>query len=240
MNKKHFALNERLFVTVAKRSSSRNVRLSISVKGDVRVSIPTWMPFKTGLEFARSRQMWIIKNLPARSFLQTGQAIGKAHHLVFRSDITATKVTSRIRGSEVIIVHPSSMDFHEPAVQKIAEGAAIRALRLQAAKLLPQRLRNLAVVHGFSFKDVTIKQLKGRWGSCDQDKHIVLNLFLMELSWECIDYVLLHELTHTQVMQHGPKFWLAMEEVLPETQKIRKIVRSHQPVVGRLALDSVA
>ena len=72
----------------------------------------------------------------------------------------------------------------------------------------------------------------GRWGSCDSKRNIVLNLYLMELPWELIDYVLFHELTHTEVLRHGPDFWSAMKRVLPDVQRRRKAIKSYRPVVG--------
>ncbi len=109
-------------------------------------------------------------------------------------------------------------------------------MRAQAEQLLPQRLEALASEHGFEYKDVAIKQLKSRWGSCDQQKHIVFNLFLMQLPWELIDYVILHELTHTRHLHHGPKFWGDMESILPRLKVYRRAMRSHQPVLlGSLA-----
>ncbi|MDB5170750.1 MAG: hypothetical protein JWO35_444, partial [Candidatus Saccharibacteria bacterium] len=148
----------------------------------------------------------------------------------------AKKVTSRVIASGIFIKYPALMSPSDPAVQTIVEKASIRALRAQAEQLLPQRLETLAAKHGFEYKDVAIKQLKSRWGSCDQDKHIVLNLYLMQLPWELIDYVLLHELTHTQVLHHGPKFWGVMEDLMPQLKDHRKAMRGHQPsLAGSLA-----
>ena len=117
-------------------------------------------------------------------------------------------------------------------MQKAAHDACIKALRKQAEQLLPGRLSNLADRHGFAYGSVQIKHLKSRWGSCDHERNITLNLFLMQLPWELIDYVLLHELTHTQIMRHGPDFWNAMRRVLPNLQAIRKQMRLHHPVLG--------
>ncbi len=104
-------------------------------------------------------------------------------------------------------------------------------MRLQAEQLLPNRLASLAGTHGFEYGSISVKQLKGRWGSCDHQKNITLNLFLMQLPWELIDYVLLHELTHTNILRHGPDFWRAMEAVLPAVKNARKTLRAYQPVL---------
>lgn len=227
---KTFVLNDST-VTIYKRKANRSLRLSISSKGEVRVSIPMWTPYAVGLQFAKSRSAWIESQKKPASVLTSGQAVGKAHHLSLLPSNGAKKVTSRVISSGIFVKYPVTMSPNDQTVQTVVEKASIRALRTQAEQLLPQRLETLASKHGFRYKDVSIKQLKSRWGSCDQQKHIVLNLFLMQLPWELIDYVILHELTHTRHLHHGPKFWGDMESILPRLKDHRRAMRSHQPVL---------
>lgn len=231
MPSKQFALDERLTVTIYKRSSSRSIRLSVAANGQVKVSMPTWLPYKAGLQFAKSRRSWIDEQVKPPHILQPGHAVGKAHHLTFVASDTATRVSSRVVQSDIIIKYPSDLQIEDAEVQSVAQAASLRALRTQAEKLLPQRLDALAAQHHFSYASVSIKRLTSRWGSCDQHTNIVLNLFLMQLPWECIDYVLLHELTHTEHMSHGADFWARMDEVVPKLKYIRKVMRSYQPVL---------
>lgn len=228
---KQFVLDERTTVTIYKRRASRGLRLSITPKGEVRVSIPAWASYSSGLSFAKSRQAWIHSQQRPSNLLLPGQAIGKAHHLIFISNARANTSVGRIKAGEILITHPAALQPLDPAVQSVAEAASIRALRAQAKQLLPQRLADLATTHGFTYRSVSIKQLKSRWGSCDQQRNIVLNLFLMQLPWESIDYVLLHELVHTEVLRHGPDFWQVMERVLPGAKRIRKSMHQYQPVL---------
>lgn len=229
---KDYMLSGGQAVTIYKRRGSRNLRLSITSTGKVRVTIPAWVAYGAGLAFAQSRQGWINEQRQPRTVLETGQAVGKSHHLEFVAVPGAAKVTSRVVGTAVVVRYPADQTPGIPAVQKIAVEAGIRALRHQAEQLLPQRLVQLAVHHGFTYRGVTVKRLKGRWGSCDQYGNIVLNLFLMKLPWELIDYVLLHELTHTRVLRHGPDFWQSMAAVSPQAKALRKQLRDHQPVMS--------
>lgn len=225
---KEFVLHNSQTVTIYKRRSSRSLRLSVTATGQIRVTIPTWTPYRAGLEFARSRQGWIAAHLQPTAEMKNGQPIGKAHHIRLIEDGHVTKTASRISASEIIIRHPLNADPLD--VQRVAQSAAKRALRSQAEKLLPQRLQSLAQTHDFTYKSVAVRQLKSRWGSCDQTGHIVLNIFLLQLPWELIDYVLLHELTHTRILRHGGDFWHAMEKVYPATRTSRKEIKKYQPV----------
>lgn len=231
MPSKEFTLTGGLAVTVYKRRANRNLRLSVSPSGQVRVSIPVWASYRTGLDFARSREAWILTQHKPLLPLKHGQAVGKSHHLRFAAKAGVAKAGGRVRSTEVVVYHPPAADPADPAVQAAAQAACIRALRSQGERLLPQRLANLAQTHGFQYSNVHIKALKSRWGSCDHRGRIVLNLFLMQLPWELIDYVLLHELTHTRILRHGPDFWQAMAEVSPDVQGLKKRLRDYQPVL---------
>ncbi|MGC1177389.1 MAG: SprT family zinc-dependent metalloprotease [Candidatus Saccharimonadales bacterium] len=229
---KQFSLDEETLVTVYKRKASRSLRLSIAPGGEIRVSIPTWTPYAAGVAFARSRLQWIKEQRLTKQQLRQGQLIGKAHHLQFSQEPSRTTVATRVQSTQVVVSYPLEMPISHSEVQRAAELASIRALRKQARQLLPQRLAQLAAKHDFTYQSVRIKQLKSRWGSCDHQTNIVLSLFLMQLPWECIDYVLLHELTHTKILHHGPKFWSAMSMVVPDLPRIRKEMRTYQPLLN--------
>jgi predicted metal-dependent hydrolase len=228
---KEYVLDDQTTITVYKRAGSKSLRLSITSTGKVRVTIPTWTPYQAGLRFARSRMEWIARHQEPVKLLASGQPVGKAHHLKFVAQPNASRVSSRVMAGQIVVGHPPSMTGDDDGVQKVARTACIRALRRQAEQLLPQRLETVAAKHGFSYTSVSIKQLKSRWGSCDQSQNIVFNLYLLQLPWQLIDYVIIHELIHTRVLHHGPEFWQLFESVLPTAKQIRKEMGQYQPVL---------
>ena len=230
---KKFELTTDLSVTVYKRRGSKSIRLSIGQDGNVKVTMPLWLPYAAGTAFAESKRDWILAQRVVPNNMFEGQAIGKSHTLHFKVSISAAKVSSRLGDGKIIITHPLKTPATDLAVQTLAERAAIRTLRKEAMTLLPSRLKEHAERHEFNYSDVAIKQLKTRWGSCDQNKRIALNLYLMQLPWDLIDYVLLHELVHTEHMNHGTGFWERLEQVRPGAKTFRARMRKHKPVVLR-------
>jgi len=169
-------------VTIYKRRGSRSLRLTVQADGSLRVSIPSWAPYASGVTFARSRGEWIRSQQTVRTELLThGQQIGKAHRLVFVQDMDSKKVTARLSGTQIMVRMPATVSSETASVQSAAMAASVRALRQQAEQLLPTRLQQLADKYGFSYKSVVIRQLKSRWGSCDQFTNITLSLHLMQL-----------------------------------------------------------
>lgn len=219
-------------VTLYKRRGNRSLRLSIGAAGEVRVSLPYWLPYKAGEQFALSKMPWILANRTStKTTLSHGHAIGKAHRLSFEPASFVSKIQTRVIENQIKVSFPHSYEAHDAAVQQAAHKASIRALRKEAETLLPQRLRALSAQTGLDFATVDVKQLKSRWGSCSSDKEIVLNLFLMQLPWHLIDYVLVHELSHTKVMRHGAPFWREMERHLPNARSLRKQIGTYQPIL---------
>lgn len=215
-------------VILARRRGAKNMRLSVTAAGQVRVSMPGWTPYRAGIEFARSRADWIKQHMasPGSRLLKDGHRVGKAHRLAF-SRIDGVPISARITEAEIRV--QSALAWDNPAVQTKARQAGERALKQEAAKLLPQRLDYLAGKFGYSYRAVQIRKLTSRWGSCSTDKKITLSYFLIQLPWPLIDYVLIHELMHTEHMNHGAGFWDAFERALPDAKAKRRDVRAHQP-----------
>lgn len=220
-------------VVLVKRSGNRSIRLTVTPTG-VRVSMPKWTPFSAGQAFALQHTDWILTERAKQTgpLLESGQRIGKMHYLRFEQVLGEQSVASRVTGTEIVIKMRSGETIDSPAVQERAQKACIRALKREGERLLPPRLASLASKHDKQYTSVVIKQLKRRWGSCDSHQNIAFNLFLMELSWDYIDYVLLHELAHTIEMNHGPDFWHVLTAMQPRARDLAKQLRVHQPAIG--------
>jgi predicted metal-dependent hydrolase len=228
---KEFQIDNQVMVRIYKRRANRNVRLSLQANGEVRVSIPLWAPYKAGTDFATKKLAWIKQHKRAQNLIVNGQNIGKQHTVQFEPTDKTETIRTRITSNQVIVRFPAMFNYSHPAVQAKADAACVRALKREAELLLPPRLAALAAHNDFNYRSLHIKRLKSRWGSCDSQQNIILNLYLVQLPWECIDYVLLHELTHTVHMNHSANFWQAMNQLLPNVKDIRKTLKEFQPLL---------
>lgn len=109
----------------------------------------------------------------------------------------------------------------------------IRRLAEQALRELPPRIAAYAGQMGVTYGRVTIRNQKTRWGSCSSKGNLNFNCLLMLTPREVQDYVLVHELSHRKEMNHSPKFWAVVEEVLPDYKKRRNWLRENGSAIIR-------
>jgi hypothetical protein len=112
--------------------------------------------------------------------------------------------------------------------------AALRRwLARKARTTLAPRLAVLACEHGFDLGPVSIRMQRTRWASCSRRRVISLNVKLLFLPPELVDYVLLHELCHTVRPDHSAAFWNLLSEHEPDYRaKRRRMKEAHRFIPG--------
>ena len=99
--------------------------------------------------------------------------------------------------------------------------------KTQAKSMLTGRLKYLAEKHGFTYNRVFIRNQRTRWGSCSHKNNISLNMKLVLLPEELMDYVILHELVHTHRKDHSKAFWTEMDKLVGDGKKISSRLRKY-------------
>ena len=97
--------------------------------------------------------------------------------------------------------------------------------KADARRKLTDRLGHLAGEHGFTYNNLSFRQQRTRWGSCSHRNNISHNLKLVLLPQELADYVILHELVHTRIHNHAPKFWAELDKYTGDAKAMAKRLR---------------
>ncbi|GAB2825201.1 SprT family zinc-dependent metalloprotease [Comamonas piscis] len=84
------------------------------------------------------------------------------------------------------------------------------------------RLAHFAPLLGVHYTSLRLSSAETRWGSAKSDGSIRLNWRLMHYAPAVIDYVVAHELAHLRVMDHSPRFWDTVAEVVPDHRALRQ------------------
>jgi predicted metal-dependent hydrolase len=94
-------------------------------------------------------------------------------------------------------------------------------LQTKARALFAQRLERLAMLTGKAPKRWALSSARTRWGSCTSEGTIRLNWRLMHFPLDVIDYVIAHELAHLSEMNHSPKFWDKVAQIVPDYESAK-------------------
>jgi predicted metal-dependent hydrolase len=78
---------------------------------------------------------------------------------------------------------------------------------------------------GKKYRSLSIRKAKSKRGSCSHDQHIMLNLSLIYLPRDHIQYVIAHEVAHLVEKNHSSDFWDLVEKLFPDYKTVRKSLK---------------
>lgn len=218
-------------VLVKENAKARSVIFKF-VQGELKITVPPRCTKKELLQILdKHRAVLIEKMAKAKPIVALDEAstlkTNRFSVKIFRTE-RADFYFSRKEGV-LYIACPQKTDFGRQAVRDLLVKGIERYLRSDAKLYLPERLKTLADRHGLTFSEVKINSSKTRWGSCSGRKSINLSFYLMLLPLHLIDYVLLHELTHTLEMNHSPRFWAKLDEFAQsKSNLLRRELRNYR------------
>jgi predicted metal-dependent hydrolase len=214
---------------VIKSSSAKKIIIKINHAGEPHVTIPRYVPYTVGLQFAQKQRNWIMKNNTSRiSPISNGDIIANKYVVRFREQ-PQVYFSSRVLGDYVTINVPIGTDSSDRLSQNEALKASTRAIKRIAETNLPTRLYNLAKQYNYKYSSVSVKNMKSRWGSCSTQGAICLNIWLVQLRDELINYVCCHELAHLNNPHHQQSFWDDLSIMIPNYRELRKELKAHSP-----------
>jgi predicted metal-dependent hydrolase len=114
---------------------------------------------------------------------------------------------------------------------QVGDGEACRAalgrwlVRQARIHLLP-RLEAVSRRLALRYTRAGVRLQRTRWASCSPDRAISLNGRLLLLPPPLVEYVFVHELCHTLVMNHSKKFWRMVERHCPDYRQLRRDLRA--------------
>ena len=213
---------------------ARGIRFKLSPKGELVASAPPRTPMMViKLAAKRSRRelkKFLDEHRQDRTY-QDGQKIGQSHKLNIAKSENASAISVKTKTSNISVTIPVEKNSTDIEVQRAIQAAVIKVLKKEAKVYLSRRLEVLSQRHGYHYEKIRFTHTGTRWGSCSTTGTISLNIALMMLPLELIDYVLIHELCHTKQMNHSSKFWSLVEKADPLFRSHRQRIKKHSPLL---------
>jgi hypothetical protein len=222
-----------------RRSRRRTLCITVYPDLSVLVRVPMLAKPEPIREFVLKHAQWILKawrrlesrraSIPPPSQYTSGELhpyLGQVYPL----EVQPGRKASVTFLSDYIHVTTKG----EPTAENVRK-LLDRWYRAQAKIIFHQRL---AACHRKMPKDIPlpplrIRPMKTRWGSFSPRGRVTLNLWLITMPVDCLDYVILHELCHFKIRRHRQRFWKLLERFLPDYKERRRKLNACTGVVGR-------
>lgn len=220
------------------RRSRRAKRLRLVVKpAGVELVVPADFAESRAREFLALNKDWVLRQVAAMQDRLAAMAMPPPPRLTGAGTVP-------FQGREVPLVIREHSGRHSrivfddgfvisvpPGTPEQAELAARATLLGWARGWLRQEAERLATHHGqregLLPRQIRIKQMRSRWGSCGPHNDINLNLVLAFAPPAQLEYVVVHELCHIRHRNHSPDFWNLVSQHLPDWRERRRWLREH-------------
>ena len=218
------------------RKRVRNINLRIRPSnGAIQVSAPLTVSRHLVEDFVASRSDWISaaqQRVLARQSIAEPELVSGATLMWFGQSLelsiqqiqTSEKRNSaEVDGGRFILRlrHDLSSEKCQAEMSKLLE----ETYREELQSRLPAMLEKWEPVVGVKAKECRVRRMKTRWGSCNIHKaRIWISLELAKYPLECVEYVLVHELTHLLEPSHNSRFHRLVGEVMPDWKQRKRLL----------------
>jgi predicted metal-dependent hydrolase len=212
---------------------ARKTRLRVTVQDGLEVVVPPGFDTSDVPELIEREKDWIRAALEraesARTLSESKPdwrlpiqielpAAGVVWHLIAKETDTPWVAVRELSPGLLLIVG----SIHD---EKVCRAALVRWLMRQAKRHLFTRLETASIKTGLLFERAFVRRQKTRWASCSTRRAISLNVKLLFLPPELVNYVLIHELCHISEMNHSKPFWKLVEFHCPDFSELDRKVK---------------
>lgn len=208
-------------------SRRKTVQCSISADRTVIVRAPYYISARELNRILEQRRSWIRDKLQQQASV-VYLAHGKSYHAGEQHFFLGEAYPLHMCQGALQTVHLTA-DTFKITVRDSQDQEKVKSLlytwyREQAEQNIRPRaeeiLRSLSYYQLPQVK-IVFRKMSRRWGSCSVKNIITLNIELMKVPKNCIDYVIYHEIAHLKHMDHGKGFYQFLDQICPQAQKAK-------------------
>jgi predicted metal-dependent hydrolase len=206
---------------------ARNVRLVISHRHGLVVTIPRWFARGRVPEVLERKRNWIERTLSRLPTKPEPYRLPDRIALVAIGEEWSVTYAQGESGRPNLIqhgereLHVCGADERPELVRKLLE----HWLKAQARRHLAPWLMHTAAELEYELNGVQVRAQHTLWGSCSRRNTISLNARLLLLPPDLVRYIFIHELVHIRHPNHSRGFWQAVAAHVPDYRDRLKELR---------------
>lgn len=206
------------------RGKRKTLSVSI-VDGGITVKAPLAISVEYIDRFLASKRKWIEKKLAEqRKKSELLKPVLDGDAVLYHGAFCAVAVCP---DRKRVLFKDGILDLPEKCSQKAARDKAVAAWGKRMASVeLKAALDDASVRTGLKYGAFALTNARTKWGSCDDNGNIMLNWRLAMLDAKLVEYVIVHELSHTKHHNHGAEFWAEVQKHLPEYKSLKRRLKA--------------
>lgn len=211
------------------RQKRKSFTIKIEDDLEVIIKVPHSMKEYKVKELIKKYEKWIEETLQKKRLLKektdwqiTGEILYLGEYRRVRQGLPTNHQPKIVFDQGAFVIIPKPGDGDEMIKEYMEQ-----FYKEEAKKLLTALTEKYAMRMGVKYSHITIRKQKTRWGSCSKRGSLSYNVKLMCAPVEMIEYVVLHEVMHLKHFNHGPEFWRAILEIMPDYKKRRDYFKSY-------------
>lgn len=203
------------------RSKRKTIAICVNRDGSVTVRAPMRAAQSMIDRFVREKQEWITEK-------STQMAANAAVRKNF--DVIASS-TLALLGQDYPVVQGESVTFTGSCFTipnedfETLKPKLIALYKILAQQIIPERTAHFSKQTALSPNNVRIGSANTYWGCCSGKNNLNFSYKLIMAEPEVIDYVIVHELSHTVEHNHSARFWKLVQGILPDYKERRAKLR---------------
>jgi predicted metal-dependent hydrolase len=219
------------------RKEIKNMHLSVyPPHGRIHVAAPSYVDDEAIRLFVMSRKPWILKQVrelseqereSQRQFIS-----GESHYLFGRRYIL--RVIDQVGPSKISVCGNTHIEFRVDSSRDRFQRETFfkEWYREQLREVVRPLVSKWSKELGVEVEDWDIRQMKTKWGSCNvSGKSLLFNLELAKQPYHCIEYIVVHELTHLIERNHNVTFFDLLKDALPNWEHRKAELNKRLPYV---------
>lgn len=193
------------------RKDVKHARIKVSEDGHVRILVPYSFTDDDISALIDKKSQWIAKQ---RTFFSKKLRIELARNQLLLFGNRYSYFYDETYNRKIVVDHKhntirAKRDLLDPDIQK-------KWYKREARKYLVSRTEELAKRFHFNYKAIYIRDQRTKLGNCSDEQNISLNWRLIKAPRIVSDYIIIHELVHTKIMNHSAKFWTLLKSLYPD------------------------
>lgn len=205
-------------LSVRQYSNARNFRLTVRGKDTVLLSKPRYAPMKDALDFLRKNWLWLAEQMNKKNGLSLKEFLEKNPRIFANSQEMHVWLMNSKTGAFFV----ENLSKGELAIAFDTEENLRKVFVEYARKKIETLVEEVSKKNSIPYTKVRIGNQHSRWASRSSTGAVSFNWRMIFLESALQNYIVCHELSHAEFMDHSPAFWIFLGRICPNARTLDK------------------